>query len=208
MADTLEVSTREVIGKRRNRRLRDSGFVPAVLYGHEQAPMNLQVARDAVALLVRHGSHLVTLKGAVSDTALIREVQWDAYGVDVLHIDLNRVSASDTVDINVPIELKGQAVGQKSGGIVIHVMHELPITCPVSVIPDKFELRIASLELDKSIHASEIPLPEGAVLRGDGDAIVVQCVKPAEEAESVPGSSEGAEPEVIARKKEEAADEE
>lgn len=203
MADTLEVSNREVIGKRRNKRLRASGQIPATLYGHGQDPVNLQVAKEAVALLIRHGAHLVNLKGAVTDTALVREVQWDTFGAEVLHLDLNRVSASDTVEINVPIELKGQANGQKSGGIINHVMHELPITCPVSVIPDKFELRIANLELDGAIHAGEIKLPEGAVLGCDPNAIVVQCTKPMEEAEAVPGSGEGAEPEVITRKKEE-----
>lgn len=206
MADSLSVALRETTGKRRNKRLRASGQIPAVLYGHGEACVNLTIAKEALWSVIRHGGHLVELKGAVDDTALIREVQWDTFGSEVVHVDLNRVSATERVEIHVPIEIRGEAIGAKSGGVVVAVLHQLHIECPVLVIPDKFEVRVTLLELNKAIHASDIPLPEGATLLTDPHAIVVHCVEPkVEEEEAVPG--EGAEPEIIGRKKEEEGEE-
>ncbi|MFM9068062.1 MAG: hypothetical protein ACKOUR_12115, partial [Planctomycetota bacterium] len=98
MRDTLQVKLRQLSGSRRMRRLRDQGVVPAVLYGHKQSNVNLEITSDQVRAAVRHGARLVNLAGDVQETALIRQVQWDAFGVEVLHLDLTRVSSDETVE--------------------------------------------------------------------------------------------------------------
>lgn len=209
MAQTLNVDRRETTGRKRNKRLRIAGKIPAILYGHGEECVNLTVPKDALSLVVRQGAHLVELQGAVTDTALIREVQWNTYGTEILHIDFNRVSKDERVKVSVPVELRGDAPGVKAGGVIQHVTHALEIEVPVINLVDRFDLKITSLELEGVIHAKDVPLPEGAVLLTDGDAVVVQCVLPREELpEAGAPTGDGSEPEVIARKKEEGEGEE
>ena len=208
MADILNVQRREQIGTARNRRLRASGNIPAVLYGHGEQNLVLTVPANDLLAVVRQGRKLVKLAGAVSENALIRAVQWDVWGKDVLHIDLLRVSEKDKIKTKVTVELKGTAVGISEGGVVEHVMHEVEIECPAMSIPDKLVLTITDLHLDKAMFAKEIPLPAGAKLVTDGETLIVHCVPPHIEAEPEPAVAEAAaaaEPEVIGQKEREEA---
>ena len=92
MAETLNVKVRETRGKRNARRERRTGTIPAILYGHGEANHSLLIAADEMASVVRHGGRIVELKGAVNEKALIRALQWDTFGIEVLHVDLTRVS--------------------------------------------------------------------------------------------------------------------
>ena len=145
MAEVLNVAVREECGTRAVRRIRNAGHIPAVLYGHGQPNVNLSIPAKDVTTAIRHGSKLVDLQGGVNESALIRVVQWDAFGVDVLHLDLTRVSAGETVQVSVAVELRGEAPGARAGGLVEHLIHELEIECPVTAIPDKFELSVNDL---------------------------------------------------------------
>jgi large subunit ribosomal protein L25 len=207
MADTLNVKRREQLGTANNRRLRAGGSVPAVLYGHGEASLSLTVPAGDLMSVVRLGHKLVKLAGDVSDNALIRAVQWDVWGKDVLHIDLLRVSEKDKIKTKVTVELKGTAVGISEGGVVEHVMHEVEIECPAMSIPDKLVLNITDLHLNKSLFAKDVPLPQGATMETDEDTLIVHCVPPHLEEEVAPLGEPGTiEPEVIGQKeKEEAA---
>src|SRR5688500_8876465 len=101
MADTLNVRRRELSGTANNRRLRASGNIPAILYGHGEANISLTVPSGDVMAVVKHGGKLVKLAGDASDNALLRAVQWDVWGKDVLHVDLLRVSETDKVKTKV-----------------------------------------------------------------------------------------------------------
>jgi large subunit ribosomal protein L25 len=202
MADTLHVQSRNETGTSRMRRLRQSGKVPAILYGHGEANVNLIVSSDELFKVMKHGGKLLTLRGDVADSALLRAVQWDTYGKSVLHVDLLRVSATELVDTTIAIELRGTAVGTTEGGVVQFVTHEIDIECPAASIPEKIQINIADLHLDKAIHASEVPLPEGAKLVTPGDVVIVQCVTKLEEEIAAPTPAEGAvEPELIKKEK-------
>jgi large subunit ribosomal protein L25 len=207
MADTLNVKRREQLGTANNRRLRAAGSIPAVLYGHGEASLSLTVPNGDVMSVVKHGGKVVKLAGDVSDNALIRAVQWDVWGKDVLHLDLLRVSEKDKVKTKVTVELKGTAVGTTEGGVVEHVLHEVEIECPAMSIPDKLVLNITELHLNKSLYAKDIPLPQGATLVTDEDTLIVHCIPPHIEVEPVPaGEVSAIEPEIIGQKeKEEAA---
>ena len=208
MADTLNVQARNETGSSRMRRLRESGRIPAILYGHGEANVNLVVSSEELFSVMKHGGKLLTLRGDVADSALLRAVQWDTYGKSVLHVDLLRVSATELVETSVAIELRGTAVGTTEGGVVQFVTHEIDIECPAASIPEKIQINIAELHLDNAIHASEVPLPEGAKLVTPGDVVIVQCVtKLEEEVVTAAAPVEGAvEPELI--KKEKPAEEE
>jgi large subunit ribosomal protein L25 len=208
MAETLNTILREALGKRETRRLRQSGKIPAELYGHGEKNVHLAVPLSELQAAVRHGAHLVELRGAVSESALIREVQWDPFGAELLHVDLARVSAEETVEVTLPVELRGTAAGAKEGGIVQQVLHDVRILCPAGMIPDRLEARIASLQVDEHFTAGQLELPAGATLLTSPDQIIAICSTPEAtgEAEEVP--AEVSEPELIGRKPKEEEGEE
>jgi large subunit ribosomal protein L25 len=205
MSEVFHVSLREETGSRNMHRLRRSGKVPAVLYGHGQPVMNLALGSDEVKALVRHGARVVDLEGAVAEKAFVRELQWDTWGREVLHLDLARVSADERVTVEVQIELKGDAQGVKDGGVLDFVTHSVEIECLVIAIPEKLILRVGGLKLDSHLNADAIELPQGATLVSDPTTTIVSCAKPMEMAEA--GAGDGAEPEVIGKKAGEEAEE-
>jgi large subunit ribosomal protein L25 len=208
MAETLQVEKRDARGKRHAKKLRAAGKVPGVLYGHGEAAVSLAIGSDQIRSALRHGSRVVQLAGDVSDSALIRELQFDTYGLEILHVDFARVSADERVHVKVPLELKGQAAGLKEGGVVEHFIHEVEIECPVSSMPEKIIINVANLKLDDSISLGEVPLPEGVTLLSSAEEVAVHCVKPMEQGEETAATGEGAEPELIRKEKETEEEEE
>jgi large subunit ribosomal protein L25 len=206
MAETFNVTKRSEAGRQANKRLRRAGQVPANLYGHGEASISLAIKLDEVASALKHSTKKVALQGDVTESALIREVQWDAFGIDVLHVDLMRVSDTDKVEIKITLELRGEAAGVREGGIVNFANHEIEIDCPVASIPEHIYINIANLHLGGAIHAGEVELPQGATLITDKNLVIVNCVAPHVEAEAgVPGAV--AEPELIRKPKEEGEEE-
>jgi large subunit ribosomal protein L25 len=208
MAEVFHVKVREETGKRRIRRLRASGIVPAVLYGHGEAVVNLGISGEEVKALVRHGARVVDLEGAVNEKAFVRELQWDTFGLNVLHLDLTRVSADERVTVEVAVELKGTAPGVAEGGVVDHLTHTVEIECLVIAIPEKVILRLGDLKLDGHLTADKIELPEGVTLITDAETVIASCALPLAEPEAgAAPTGEGAEPEVIGRKPDEEEEE-
>ncbi len=207
MADTLQVELREQVGTKRMRRLRQTGKVPAVLYGHKETEQHLVLKSDQIMAVVRHGGRVVKLAGAVTNDALIREVQWDTFGKVVLHVDFIRVDASERVHSVVTVEGKGVAAGSSEGGIVEWVKHQIQIECPALAIPDILYIRLENLHLNQSICAKDVPLPEGAKLLGHPEELLVHCVRQhLEEVLPTPGAV--VEPEVIKKEKKEGEEDE
>ena len=208
MPETLQAEPRPSAGKRHAKRLRATGKIPAVLYGHGEKTISLAIAADQMTLAIRHGSRVVELKGAVSDSALIRELQYDTFGLEILHVDFTRVSADERVHVKVRLELRGTAAGVKEGGVVEHLIHEVEIECPVAAIPEKVVLNITDLKLDGSMTVGQATLPEGATIFSGEDEIAVLCEKPKSEDDEAAGATgDGSEPELI-RKEKAAEDEE
>jgi large subunit ribosomal protein L25 len=207
MSDQLTVKLRETTGKRRNRRLRDAGQIPAVLYGHGEPSVSLQAPADELEAALRHGAQVLHLQGDVDQQALIRDIQWDWKGQEVLHIDFYRVVKGEKVEATIPIRLKGEAPGVREGGVLNQVLHEVDIVCPVMSLPESFEVSINDLQLNGSISVAELELPEGASLVSEDDEPIVTCNEAVEAPEEEEAPVEGAEPEVIGRKEEDEGEE-
>ena len=181
MALELAVQPRDIQGKHYNRRLRLSGSIPAILYGHGLQNVPLAVESEALTAAIRHGSRLVSLTGAVSESAFIRELQWDTWGTHIVHVDFTRISEHEIVEVRVPVELRGEAPGVREGGVVVQHVHEVEIACPASVIPERVAVNVNQLQLNASILLNSLELPEGAkILAADMEAIVVECIVPVE----------------------------
>ncbi len=201
MSEVLQVEARETRGKSSARRMRKDGKIPAVLYGHGEENVSLTVATEAIGTVVRHGSHVVELTGAVKQSALIRDLQWNTWGTEILHVDFTRVSADERIEVTVSVELRGEAPGLKEGGVVEQPLHAIDIECLAIAVPEKIQVNVNHLQVDANITIADLVLPEGAKCLGNPDSVVVQCVVPVEVSEEGEGEGE-AEPEVIGGKKE------
>ncbi len=199
MSDSLEVMPRSGTGTRESRRLRRQGLVPAILYGHGEKCVDLAAKREALEAVIRHGSRVVDLNGAVKESALIRELQWDTFGIEPIHVDLLRVSKTERVKVKVPVDLRGDAPGHRAGGTVNLVLHEVEIECTPDQIPEKIHAQIGSLEVGGFVKVHDLELPPGAVAVTDGEEPVVTCTMAGGKVEEA-ATAAPAEPEVIGRK--------
>jgi large subunit ribosomal protein L25 len=206
----LVAQERQGHGSRAARRLRKEGKVPAVVYGHGEGTASVTLAADELSKAIRHGARVIDLKqGEKLQKALIRELQWDAFGQEILHADFARVSADERITLEVRIELRGTAPGVTAGGVLVQQLHNLDVECSVINVPESIRVNVGELQMDQVMHVRDLVLPEGVVVKSDPDAIVVQVSQKVVEAEApaAPGAAEQAEPELIGKKKEEAAEE-
>jgi large subunit ribosomal protein L25 len=206
MADsvTLAAQKREGRGTRAAERLRKQGRIPAVVYGHKEAAVSVSLARDELLAALRHGARVVDLKtDGTAETALIREVQWDHLGKEVLHVDFARVGRDERIHVEVRIELRGVAPGVTAGGVLDQPLHAVEVECLAISIPESIRVNVGELQMDGSIHVRDLHLPEGVVALTDPDAVVVHVapkqVEPEPAAAAAPAAG-AAEPEVIGRK--------
>jgi large subunit ribosomal protein L25 len=197
----LEVKPRPELGSRANKRLRDAGFIPGVIYGHKQAVVPVTMPKREVSNHLARGAHVfdLSLNGG-SEKVLVKDVQYDHLGTEVIHVDFARVSLDERVKVTVPVELRGTPKGEEEGGVLQQVISELEVECLVLEIPDVIRHNVADMALDDVLHIRDLKLPPGVKVLRDGDQLVA-TVKEVLELVTTPEVVEGAaEPEVIGRK--------
>ncbi len=201
---TLVAEKRTKTGSSECRRLRRIGLVPGNLYGHGQDPVTLSVTADALNSLVQSGTRVLDLQiNGDTEKTMFREVQWDTFGMNILHFDLLRIDAQERVTVEVSVELKGASPGVIAGGHLDLQTRSLSLECPAFQLPDSIPVRIGSLEIGDAIHVSDLDFPEGFEIHNPPESVVVQVLAPREEEEEVEEAELGpAEPEVIGRKEE------
>lgn len=189
-------------GTRVARRLRAQGRIPAIVYGHKQDPLPITVAHHDVWRLIKAGGHVAQLQGEGStEMVLLRDVQWDHLGTEVLHLDFARVRADEEIHTSVTITLHGTAPGTSEGGIQEFLMHSLEVACLAGAIPDSIRVEVGGLRVGQGVHVRDLELPAGVKALADPDQLVVHVVVRAAEAPTpAAGEGEAAEPEVIGRK--------
>lgn len=220
MATTAALSAqlRDETGKGNARKLRSTGRVPAVIYGHGEETRKLSVdAHELMTLFskIRVENTVITMniEGEKQPSqALVREVQRHAFRDDVVHVDFYQIHAGEAITVEVPIRLVGAAPGVKEGGILQHALNEIEVRCLPSKIPETLDVDISSLEVGDSVHVSDIPQPEGVEFLIDPERTVCSVMAPTvaavdEEEEEAEGLEGLEEPEVIARGKSEGEEE-
>jgi large subunit ribosomal protein L25 len=209
---SIKVERRSVRGKWAARRLRAGGLIPGVVYGHGQEALSVQLPAHELLGLVRHGTRVVELTyDGASETALIRELQWDVFGHEILHVDFARVTADERIRVEVRIALRGTAPGVEEGGVLSHLVHNVEVECLATEIPEEIRVDVRGLHLEQSIHISDLQVPPGVKVLADPEIVVAQVTKKMEavEAPAVEAEVGPAEPEIVGRRvAEEAAEEE
>jgi len=198
----LEAQIRERTGSKAAARARRQGQIPAIVYGHKQDPVAISLdAHDFIEGL-HHGHRVLDVKvGGAAQKMMIKELQYDHLGRDIVHIDLMRVDVTETVRVSVPIELKGTAQGTHEGGIVEEHADHIEVECMVTNIPEVIVVSVKELDVGQAIHAGDVTLPDGVALVSAPETLLAAChvVAAAKSTEQLEEEAPAA-PEVIGEK--------
>jgi len=187
MAIEISARKREMQGTGPARRMLRMGRVPAVLYGGDKNPVNLELDHKDLYLKLRnekfHASILTLDVGGAKEQVLLRSVSMHPFRPQVQHIDFQRVSKDKKIHMKVPLHFvnaeKSPGV-KEQGGVVNHVLNELHIVCFPADLPEFVEVDLSNLAVGKSLHARELSLPKGVELsmhKGE-DPVVATVVVP------------------------------
>ncbi len=194
----VEAELREESGRSAARRLRRAGKIPGIIYGGDKPDLPISMDYFTISKQLNdelfHTSMLeVKVKGSRGkNTVLLKDSQWDPIKDTVTHLDFFRVSASDSVTVEVPvIALNSEKCpGVIAGGLVDLVRHVLEITCRADAIPDSVEIDCSEMNIGDTVHIEDINLPEGAEVQHDVNFTILNLAAPTK-AEPEPEEVEG-----------------
>lgn len=199
----IDVEPRQQIGTRYAARARKAGRLPAVIYGHHQAPLHVTADYKALTTLLHGHAHVVeVLVAGKSEPCLIKDVQWNHLGNEILHVDLERVDLTERVTTEVDLLLAGDAKGLKQAGAILeHPLSQIEIECLAINIPQSIKVDVSNLEVGGQILVKDIKLPEGITTTLSPETVIasISIIKEEVAAPAAEGAS-ATEPEVIKRK--------
>lgn len=205
---TVELERRIEFGKGRTRKLRRSGFVPAILYSRESQrgaePLKIRLGElERILRIPGVTHHILELSiNGEKRRGIIKDIQYSSVKNEVWHIDFYEVKADQKISLTVPVVLQGEAKGVKAGGILELATPELEIECLPDAIPEAIVVDVSSLEIGDAIHVRELKVPEGVTIADNPDEVVVVITPPEMVAEEEALSEEEPEaPKVISKGK-------
>ncbi len=189
MATTLNAEARSERGKNVARRLRRSGQVPGVVYGHGggssgQETLSISVSPDALYGVLRSDSGVNTLIGLTLDggqpsQVLIKDYQVDPISHDLLHVDFYRVEMDKAITVTVPIELTGEAEGVRvQGGLMDFVQRDIGVECLPADIPERISVDVSSLMIGDGVRLRELLEGVSWTPVTDPDTLIVHVIAP------------------------------
>ena len=178
-----------------SRRLRNAGNVPGIVYGGEGEPQLIELDHNALWQALKkeafHASVLDMELDGKSSKVLLRDLQVHPFKQQVLHIDFQRVSAKQKIQMKVPLRFTGEEESnavKTDKALVNHILTELQVSCLPADLPEAIEVDLSKLEKGHTLTLKDIALPKGveAVLHGHSaeDMVLVSVVMPAAEAEA------------------------
>jgi large subunit ribosomal protein L25 len=200
---SLKAGRREPKGKGGARKLRALGDVPAVLYGAGAEPVSIRLNAHEAELLFRSISVDNTLINLEVEgekapvVTLVREIQTHPARAALLHVDFYRVQMDVEVELEVPLHLDGTAAGVKEGGVVDQPIHDLPVRCLPSDIPEAIHVDVSNLNIGDLLRVKDLVVPKGVTILLDGERTVCSVQVPTKLEEVVAPDTTQAEPEVI-----------
>ena len=201
--NVIAAQLRNEFGDNASRRLRKSGFIPAVIYsrGQESIAVTLKAEEWQVAYARKASLYTIAVDGK-EIPAIVKEVQFNHLKNYVYHVDFMAVDMTAEVHANVKLHAFGDCYGASHGGVLEQEVHELPVSCTPDALPDMIKVDVTNLKVGDVLTVADLVLPEGVKVRGlDAAEIVFHVVLPTEDTASAEGA---AEPEAINEKKAEA----
>jgi large subunit ribosomal protein L25 len=209
----LEARKRSTEKKSSNKSLRREGKVPGVIYSKNVQPISIEVNEGSINPLVFTAkTNLISLniEGEDKLDCIIKDIQFDPVTDKIVHFDLQEFNVKEKIQIEVPIQLIGSAIGVKEGGIVQQNLHKVDLECLPSDIPESVTVDISNLKLGDSVHVSDLKL-DGVEFLNPEESIIVSVAHPKVDKEPIAeeaGDEEKTEPEVIGKGKSEDKEEE
>jgi large subunit ribosomal protein L25 len=166
----LSAERRADVGKGASRRLRRAGKVPAIVYGGERDPMPVTLIQNELNRRLEHEafySHVLTLNlGEANESVVLKDVHRHPFKRQILHVDLQRVSADRKLHLHVPLHFINEdaCVGRRAGGTIHHLATEVEVGCLPKDLPEFITVDLANVELGQGVHLSELVLPAGVEL--------------------------------------------
>ena len=169
----IQAEPRTEFGKGAARRIRRSGAVPAVIYGHGEDPTHVSLPGHDLMLALKSANALLSVEiDGKSQLALPKQVQRDPIKGFIEHADLLLVRRGEKVTVNVPIHLVGEA---EPDVLVVTETTELPVEAEATHIPGSIEVSIEGLEVGSQVLAADVQLPDGVTLRVEDDQLIVNA---------------------------------
>jgi large subunit ribosomal protein L25 len=205
----LTIKRREGTGKQFAKRLRRQGVVPAILYGGAKNEPVTVDPKSVLRMIVGHAgtTQLLTLKmdgEGGSRLAIIRAMQFDPVSENLIHVDLQEVSADKPITVRVAVHPVGEAVGVRdTRGILNLVLHEVSVSCLPTVIPERIDADVSELAIGDVLTIANLSVPEGVRVLNDPGQAVATVSPPMAEEEVAPvvAAAVTAEPEVLTERK-------
>lgn len=209
--ETLQLAAkkRDLTGKKGAKASRRREAIPAILYGHGMKPLAVEVGyrEFKTALHTKAGENVLinlNVEGVKlkESTCLIKDIQHNPVTEHIDHIDFTVVSLTEKITVKVHITTihADEAAGIKEGGILDIVHHEIEIECLPTQIPDKVEINVKDMKINDAVHAKDLKLAAGIVVKLPADEVIVAIHPPAKE-EAVSAEAEATQPEVIEKGK-------
>ena len=201
--NVIAAQPRSEFGDNASRRLRKSGFIPAVIYsrGQESTTVMLKTEEWQVAYAKKADLYTIALEGK-EIPVIVKEVQFNHLKNYVYHVDFQAVDMTAEVHANVKLHAYGDCYGANHGGVLEQEVHELPVSCTPDALPDQIKVDVTNLKVGEALTVADLVLPAGVKVRGlDADEIVFHVVLPTEDTAAAEGAVE---PEAINEKKAEA----
>ena len=180
----IKADKRNSTGKGVARKLRAAGRIPAVLYGTNVEPVSITVSAREWENITRHMKRNVIIdmeiqEGAAIDKrpVMVKEIQRDGLGTNIMHIDFFQVSMEQTVEVEVPIHLTGKSKGEVLGGIIDVHLRSIRVECLPNQIPEQIVLDVTELDIGDSVHISDISLP-GVKLVEHAEIAILSIIPP------------------------------
>jgi len=175
----IDARPRDERGSRASRRLRGQNLVPAVIYGRGDPNVLLTLRRADVEQLVEDNAILVHVSwDGQEENAQIKQIQYDALGDDVQHVDLVRISLTETVTVAVPVETHGDAAGESEGGVLELVTRAIQVECLPTAIPEQIDVEVEELQIGDNLTVGDLSFPEGVTPVTHLGTVVVTVVPP------------------------------
>lgn len=178
-APVLNAKLRERVGSRYAKRIRESGGLPAVVYGHKEDPQPVVIeAREALKHISKGEKVFSMQVDGKQQYVLLKDLGYDYLGTNIIHADFARVDLNERVDTHAPLKFVGEPIGlKKAGAVMVHPVNELALNCLVTNLPDQIEVDVSKMDVGDVIHAGEIELPVKTMkLLTDPDTVVVQII--------------------------------
>jgi len=169
--ETLHAVKRESHGTRASRNLRKEGKVPAILYGRKKDALPIQVDKKELIEALRKRSRMFELHlETEKDTVLLKELQYDSFGDEIVHADFVRIAMDEVITLEVPIQMKGQPKIEHA--VLEQTLAIVKIECLPKDIPDAVILQVADIQLDQTRTVKDLTVPPGVKILTDPEVIV------------------------------------